>query len=198
MPNKSALLCLDLINDIAHPEGKIGGERGYAKFAEEHNTIKRIARIQEQFRQQGHPVIHVRVQFSEGYPEIYKNSKIYAPVTEKQALLRHTWGTEFLPEVAPEEHEAIITKHRISAFFRTRLELILSSLEIKNLYLCGVSTNLAINTTVREAHDRDFNTYVLADACIDTDTQTHASALMNMGRFTTVTDFADVALKLAK
>lgn len=194
-PMRTALLCIDFINDIVHPDGKIAG-KGYADFAAAHDIIRRTARIQDQFRQQSALIVHARVQFSQGYYELNEQSLILGAAKKNEALMRKTWGTEFITDLAPREDEPTITKHRVSPFYRTRLELILNSQKTENLFICGGATNLAIETAAREAHDRDYNVTVLADACFASDEATHQKALESMAAFADVKNFSDVAAKL--
>ncbi|MDD9912467.1 MAG: cysteine hydrolase [Alphaproteobacteria bacterium] len=191
-----ALLCIDLVNDLAHKDGKLA-EKGYADFAEQNNTLNRIHRIQDQFRQQGAMVVHTRTCFTENYFELNDNSPFFQKVKKLGALARHSWGTEFLPEVAPfKGKEPIITKHRLSAFHRTRLDVILGSQKVEKLYICGVGTHNAIESTVRDAHDRDFDITVISDACIACSDEEQQSALASMADFATVDEFNKIALEL--
>lgn len=192
---RTALLCIDFINDIAHPDGKLAGQ-GYADFMEKHEIARRVSRIQDQFRQQGGLVAHSRVQFSKGFFELNTASPILGGAQENEALVRKTWGTQFLEDLAPTEEEPTITKHRVSPFYRTRLELILNSQNIENLFICGGATNLAVETAAREAHDRDYNVTVLADACFAANDEVHAKALESMTPFAEVKNFSDVAARL--
>lgn len=192
----SALICLDLINDLIHPDGKLAN-KGYVEFAKENDTIQRIARIQDHFRQNGQLIVHTRVGFSEGYVECPPTSPLFGHAKKQGALQLGTWGTDLLEEVGKKGAEPALTKHRVSPFYRTRLELILRTQNVNHLYICGVSTNLAVEQTAREAHDRDLAVTVISDACIAADMETHSRALESIKAFADVKPFGDVAVQLA-
>ncbi len=190
----AALLCLDLVKEFLHPEGKLSED--FVKFEEEHKVLHRIARIQDQFRQQGDLVIHARTQFSEGHPEWCPQCKMYRYAKRENALLRHTFGTEFMEDVAPHPTDPVITKHRVSPFFHTRLEIILDSKGVEDLYICGLSSLGAVTSAAREGHDHNYNVVVLKDACIGQNTKQHTLAMDALEPFVDVHNFADVAVRL--
>lgn len=193
---RRALLCLDLVNDYLHTDGKLAA--GYADYVRENDVIARISNIQDQFRQQGALVVHARTQFSSSYVELNKKSAIYAPIFKAGALQMQTWGTEFYAGLGPVDGEPCLTKHRLSPFYRTRLELILQTQEIKELYICGVSTDLAVPSTAREAHDRDFETYVLTDACVARASDIHQNIVDVLPPVAHVGPFSEFAIKLTQ
>ncbi|TDL44014.1 cysteine hydrolase family protein [Microbacterium oleivorans] len=71
---------------------------------------------------------------------------------------------EIIDELAPLPGEIVIDKSRPSAFYGTRLEPVLTGLGIRNLVICGVTTNICVETTARDAGQRDYGTYVVRDA----------------------------------
>ena len=81
------------------------------------------------------------------------------------ALKLGSWGTEFCRDLIIKENEPVIIKHRVSAFYATDLETLLRSNRIEHIILLGVSTNNAVELTAREAHDRDYQVTIIADAC---------------------------------
>lgn len=191
----AALLCLDLVKDFLHPDGKLSED--FLAFEQEHHVLQRIARIQDQFRLQGDLVVHARTQFSQGHPEWCPQCKLYRFAKRKDALVRNTFGTEFMEDVAPHPEDPIVTKHRVSPFFHTRLEIILESKGVKDLYICGLSSLGGVTSAAREGHDRNYNVVVLADACIGQSTKQHEIAMDALEPFVDVHNFADVAVKLA-
>ncbi|WP_321342150.1 cysteine hydrolase [Breoghania sp.] len=75
-----------------------------------------------------------------------------------------TQEIEIIPELAPLPHEVVIDKARPSAFYATRLEPVLTGQGIRNLVICGVTTNICVEGTARDAGQRDYGTYVVRDA----------------------------------
>ena len=180
-----ALLCLDFENDIVHPEGKVAG-KGYAAFNQTHQCLERVAETQSKFRQAGFPVLHIRVGFSASYAEQPKTSPLMGQAHKFEAFKLESWGTEFLTEVAPLPDELIITKHRVGAFYGTALNLALNTMGIKEQFLMGVATVMVVESTAREAHDRDFLVNVISDCCIAANDEDHQRSLENMQKLSTI------------
>jgi nicotinamidase-related amidase len=80
-------------------------------------------------------------------------------------LIRGEPGHDIIPELYPVAGEPVIDKPGKGAFYQTDLELMLHNRAIDTLLVCGVTTEVCVNTTVREANDRGFRCIVLADCC---------------------------------
>lgn len=193
---RTALLCIDFTNEFINPEGKLSNE-GYSEFAMKNDALDRIARIQDHFRDQGRMVIHMRTGFSDCYHEHYAKSPLLGDLRKKEALVLGEFGTEFVSKVGPKPHEAIINKHRVSAFYRTRLDIILRTQDIETLYIIGVGTDTTIDATSWDAHDRDYDVHVISDACIATNDYDHAVGLKSIAKVAKVQTWAESAVKLA-
>jgi len=80
-------------------------------------------------------------------------------------LVRGEPGHDIIPELYPLKDEPVIDKPGKGAFYQTDLELVLHNHLVDTLFVCGVTTEVCVNTTVREANDRGFRCIVLSDCC---------------------------------
>jgi biuret amidohydrolase len=92
-------------------------------------------------------------------------ARIGAPGSMGRILIRGEPGHDIIPDLYPAAGEPVIDKPGKGAFYQTDLELMLKNRGIETLLVCGVTTEVCVNTTVREANDRGFRCIVLADCC---------------------------------
>jgi ureidoacrylate peracid hydrolase len=83
--------------------------------------------------------------------------------TDSRILIRDTWNTDIVPELAPEANDVVIYKHRFSGFYQTDLDRILKELGVTYLIITGCTTSVCVESTVRDAMFRDYACVVLAD-----------------------------------
>ena len=110
-------------------------------------------------------------------------------------LIRGSSGHSLLPELAPEKHEYVIDKPGKGAFFATDLQGILERERVTSLILSGVTTEVCVHSTVREANDRGYDCLVIGDACGSYFPDFHSVALKMIsaqgGIFGKVTNFLE-------
>ena len=103
--------------------------------------------------------------------------RIGAPGPMGRILVRGEPGHDIVAELYPRADEPVIDKPGKGAFYQTDLDLMLRNRGIDTLLVCGVTTEVCVNTTVREANDRGFRCIVLADCCASYFPEFHAAGL---------------------
>src|ERR1700757_2453299 len=103
--------------------------------------------------------------------------RIGAPGPMGRILVRGEPGHDIVPQLYPINGEPVIDKPGKGAFYQTDLELVLRNRSVDTLFVCGVTTEVCVNTTVREANDRGFRCIVLSDCCGSYFPEFHAAGL---------------------
>jgi nicotinamidase-related amidase len=135
----------------------------------------RAADVLRHCREREITTIHVQVGFRPGLPEVSSRNALFAAVKnspERQKLFQGESG-KIHPAVAPVGDDIVITKHRISAFTGTDLDMILRAREIDTLVLFGIATSGVVLSTLLDAVDADYRTIVITDCCADRDAEVH-------------------------
>lgn len=189
---KAIIIC-DFINEIISTEGKFKG-KGYAVFAEQNDTLVNTANAVEEARKLGFAIIYIKVGFSSDYKEQPKKSLLFSKANQFQALKLDTWATSITDSLKVKDSDFVVTKHRVSPFYATSLEAILRNNQITDLYICGCATDLVVSSAARDAHDRDFNVFVLEDCCAAGSMEDHEGALKAIRKIATVGSSTDLLI----
>jgi nicotinamidase-related amidase len=179
-----------MLNDLVHENGPAA--KAYVPLMKERDVLARTKAAIAKARAAGALIGYVRVGFSPDYRECPPNSPVFSRARSAGMFKLGTWGTEVHPDLAPEASDFDIVKHRVSPFYGTSLEPILRAHDVKQLFLCGVSTNGVVHSGAREAHDRDYACTVLEDCCAGATVDEHESALRCVGRFAAIKNSAEV------
>lgn len=161
---KSALLLLDLQNEMVDPKGKVGAH-GLAKIVEDRGVLKNARACLDAARAAGMAVVHVRLGFRPDYSDCLSVAARITGLKGNRAAIVGEFGSEFHPTVAPLDDELVITKQCVNPFFNTGLMTWLMQNGIKRLYLGGVATHLVVESTARFADDAGFAPVVIEDIC---------------------------------
>ncbi len=186
---KTVVLSIDFINDICHPDGKIAS---MATALRDRPVIARANQVLAWARRRGHQVAHVKVGFDSAYAHCPDTSPLFGAAKAAGALRLGSWGTAFCDDLEVAEDEPVIVKHRVSAFYGTDLETLLRARGATRLILTGVSTELAIQSTAREGHDRDYAVIVVSDACASAEPALHDASLTTLARIAQLRSAAEV------
>jgi nicotinamidase-related amidase len=130
-------------------------------------------------RKAGMAVIHVQVGFRPGLPEVSSRNKLFAALKanpQHQQLFLGPAGAVH-PALGPEPDDIVVTKHRVSAFSGSDLEMLLRAGEIDTLIMFGIATSGVVLSTLTEAFDLDYKLVVISDCCADRDAELHAALL---------------------
>lgn len=158
---RSAVLAMDYQTGIV---------AGYATGQDA--LLQRAGDVLARARRAGLPVIYITVGFRPGYPEISPRNARFSALKEGGRFLAGP-DAEVHPAVAPAPGDILVTKHRVSAFAGTDLEMILRANGIDTLILFGIATSGVVLSTVRHAADADYRLIVVKDCCADRDPDVH-------------------------
>ncbi len=165
---RAALLVVDMQNFFLDPESPTytcGGPP----------IIPNVKRLIEAFRRAGRPVIYTR--------HVHHPQGLDAGIMGwwwEGMCIEGTPESEIHEEIAPLPQEKVVDKHRYSAFYGTDLQTVLRCLEIEDVVIAGVMTNLCCESTARDAYYRDYRVFFPADATGTVTERMHLASLLNL------------------
>lgn len=181
--NRTALIIIDMQRDFLEPGGfgeALGNDVGRLQAAVKPCQVAlraaRAARILVIHTRQGHrPDLSdaPRAKIDRGAPSMRIGDS--GPVG--RILVRGELGHDFIPALYPAAGEPIVDKSGKGAFYQTDPELTLRNRGVENLLVCGVTTEVCVNTTVRGVNDRGYRCIVLSDCCASYFPEIHVTAL---------------------
>lgn len=178
-PRLTALLVVDVQNDFVSPQGSAAkrGEDVSAAVAMVPNLIRFI----DAGRRVGLTIVYIRTTHSEWTDTpswVYRSSQKSGLSTCREG----SWGAEFYEGISPRSSERVVIKHRYSAFINTDLNTVLRARGIQSVLVCGVATNVCVETTARDGYMYDYYVTMIDDCSAAYDAKLHMGTLENMRR----------------
>jgi len=152
-PRRSALVVVDMQNDFCNP----------ADYPESVPMLPRLQRLINESRRAS-----VQVIFTQVNHDATNDSTVWVSrraTGRKDIVKAGTSGAEYHPDFQPQPGDIDIVKHRYSAFIGTPLEMNLRTLGIETLFMTGIATNVCVESTLRDAFQRDFYVVLVEDCC---------------------------------
>ena len=187
-PARAALLIIDMQNATGSRDGPLGQRlraEGSSLGDYRFDRIERVVtpnalRLRERFRALGRPVLHVTIgaalpDASDAPPHM---RRLFAETGNHLGSPAH----EIVDALKPQPGEHVLRKTTIGAFASTNIDSLLRALGAEQLWLCGVSTNMCVETTAREAADRGYLVTLVEDACGTTHEDLHQVTMRNFQR----------------
>jgi nicotinamidase-related amidase len=189
-PENTTLIIIDMQTDFCGKGGYID-LLGY-DISNSRACIDPIRRVLAAFRAGGYHVIHTREGHRPDLSDLPANKRWRSRRLQNggppqtgigdtgpcgRVLVRGEPGWDIIPELYPLAGEPIIDKPGKGSFCATDLDMILRQRGIRNIVLTGITTDVCVHTTMREANDRGYECVILGDCCAATDAGNHQAAL---------------------
>jgi ureidoacrylate peracid hydrolase len=193
---RTALVIIDLQNDFLATTGAYA--RGGCASAEAQTLPVRVLPLAQGVKAAGGLVVASQFTLwpdASGDPMVSPHLKSLRPFLKRGDFAPGSWGQACV-EVLQPVVDVAVQKVAYSAFFNTQLDWLLRKAEVSRVAVCGIVTNGGVASTVRDAHMRDYETWVLGECCAAFKSAAHAAALADMASVARVASDAEFLASL--
>ncbi len=195
VPEHTALIIIDMSNDLVDPMGKTA-QRAGRPIDHARRVIPAMQTLIDEARDAGAMVVfiqHTTLRDYRGVSGAWLDARTRSTFSVEDLCVEDTWGHEIIKELTPTPDDVIVRKYRYSAFTGTNLAQVLRSAGIRTVVCTGVSTNVCVEATARDAFSQDFYTVYASDACGSWDPSLHDATLRSAGhRYATVVESSEI------
>ena len=173
--SKTAMIVVDMQNAFLSEEGSM--TLGGMDITDLKKTVAPVVRLVDTCHEANVPVIFTRYVLRADYKDAGLRSERRAEFRRINSLVTGTWDVELDPSMDAQPEDYILDKTRYSSFYNTSLEVILRGLQVDTLIVCGVTTEICVESTIRDAYFRDYKIFVPEDAVAAMDAERHEGTL---------------------
>jgi ureidoacrylate peracid hydrolase len=178
--SRTAVLVIDMQNDFCSPGG--GFDRAGIPIGAVRSVIPHIGAVLAAARKSGVQIVYLKMEHQpdlsdlggQDHPQRIKHAfmSVGNPVVapdgrEGRVLVKDTWNTEVVPELAPLPGDVVISKNRYSGFYETSLDADLREWGVKDLVFTGCTTSVCVESTLRDAMFRGYRCLLLSDCAAE-------------------------------
>ena len=173
---RTALIVVDMQNGFCRSEGS-AANIGF-DIQQCIDAITPCTRLIARARELNLPVIFTRLVWRQDYRDGgVLTDELIPGLAEAQCCAAGTWDAELIEEMDQKDSDFVVDKNRYSGFYGTPLQSILTAQDIRSVVICGVTTNVCVETTARDASQRDYRTFIVGDATGEIAPERHDWAL---------------------
>jgi ureidoacrylate peracid hydrolase len=183
-PQRVALVVIDMSNDLVDPNGKTAVRSG-RPVEHAQAILPALVRLVEAARGADVPVFFVaHTTLPDGASDSgpWLDARSRATFSVLDLCVDGTWGQEIVADLAPLPGERIVKKYRYSAFVGTNLDVLLRAHGCESVVCTGVSTNVCVEATARDAFAHDYYVVIPSDAVASWDPNLHEATLASAGQ----------------
>jgi len=183
-PGSAAIVVVDVQNDFCDPDGACA--RNGSDVTAAVAMVPRLQRFLDAARAAGVLVVFIQTTHDETTDSpawlARRGDDAPVPVVPAGNCRTGSWGAEFYG-VAPQPGEPVVVKHRYSAFAGTNLDVVLRTAGIDSLLLTGVSTNVCVESTLRDGLFAEYRVTLVEDCAASFEADAHAASVENVARY---------------